>query len=107
MFFLGDYAAARTHLEQGIALTRPGSTSAPWRSAMAMAPGVRCLAMAAHTLWCLGYPAQAVQRSQEALALAQALAHPYSLAVAQHYAACAASPPPRGAGASRRRPRPS
>ena len=37
--------------------------------------------MAAHTLWCLGYPAQAVRRSQEALALAQALAHPYSLAV--------------------------
>jgi predicted ATPase len=36
---------------------------------------------------CLGYPAQAVQRSQEALALAQALAHPYSLAVAQFFAA--------------------
>ena len=43
--------------------------------------------LAALTLWCLGYPAQAVRRSQEALALAQALAHPYSLAVAQHWAA--------------------
>jgi hypothetical protein len=43
--------------------------------------------MAAHTLWCLGYPTQAVQRSQEALALAQVLTHPYSLAVAQHWAA--------------------
>jgi DNA-binding winged helix-turn-helix (wHTH) protein len=31
--------------------------------------------------------AQAVRRSQEALAQAQALAHPYSLAFAQHYAA--------------------
>jgi predicted ATPase len=38
------------------------------------ASGVRCLAVAANALWCLGYPAQAVQRSQEALALAQALA---------------------------------
>jgi hypothetical protein len=43
--------------------------------------------MAAWTLWCLGYPAQALRRSQEALALAQTLAHPYSLALAQHYAA--------------------
>jgi predicted ATPase len=41
----------------------------------------------ANTLWCLGDPAQAVRRSQEALALAQALAHPYSLAVAQYWAA--------------------
>jgi predicted ATPase len=48
---------------------------------------VTCLNYAANTLWCLGSPAQALQRSQEALALAQALAHPYSLTVAQHWAA--------------------
>ena len=41
----------------------------------------------ANTLWCLGFPAQAMQRGQEALTLAQALAHPYSLGVAQHFAA--------------------
>ena len=52
-----------------------------------VAPGVGCLAIAANTLWCLGYPAQALRRSQEALALAQALAHPYSLAFAQLWAA--------------------
>jgi predicted ATPase len=50
------------------------------------APGVRCLAVAASTLWCLGYPAQALRRSQEALALAQVLGHPYSLATAAFYA---------------------
>ncbi|HSX82478.1 MAG TPA: hypothetical protein VLQ80_28450, partial [Candidatus Saccharimonadia bacterium] len=33
-------------------------------------------------LWALGYPAQAVQRSQEALTLARTLAHPFSLAMA-------------------------
>jgi predicted ATPase len=48
---------------------------------------VRCLAYAAWTLWCLGYPAQAVRRSQEALALAQELTHPHSLAYAHHFAA--------------------
>ena len=51
-----------------------------------MAPGVRWLAHAGWTLWCLGYPAQAMRRCQEALALAQELAHPHSLAVAQHFA---------------------
>ena len=86
MFYLGEYAAARTHLEQGIALTDPTAQRA-LALRHGVAPGVRCLAIAANTLWCLGYPAQAVQRSQEALALAQALAHPYSLAVAQHWAA--------------------
>jgi predicted ATPase len=86
LFFLGEYAAALMHLEQGIALTDPTA-----QRALALrygeAPGVRCLALTANTLWCLGFPAQAVRRSQEALALAQELAHPYSLAVAQHFAA--------------------
>jgi predicted ATPase/class 3 adenylate cyclase len=86
LFYLGEYAAARTHLEQGVALTDPTA-----QRAMVLrhdvAPGVRCLAYAANALWCLGYPAQAVQRSQEALALAQELDHPYSLAAAHHHAA--------------------
>jgi len=43
--------------------------------------------MAANVLWCLGYSAQAVRRCQEALFLAQNLAHPRSLAQAQHFAA--------------------
>jgi adenylate cyclase len=48
---------------------------------------VGCLAYAANTLWCLGAPTHAAQRSQEGLALAQALANPHSLAFAQHWAA--------------------
>jgi tetratricopeptide (TPR) repeat protein len=86
LYFLGDYAAARAHLEQGIALTDPAA-----QRALALrhdvAPGVQCLAFAALTLWCLGYPAQAMRRSQEALALAQELAHPHSLAWTQNFAA--------------------
>ena len=38
-------------------------------------------------LWLLGYPDQAVASSHEALTLAQELAHPFSLAVALHWAA--------------------
>jgi class 3 adenylate cyclase/predicted ATPase/tRNA A37 threonylcarbamoyladenosine biosynthesis protein TsaE len=86
LFQLGAYAAAWQHLEQGIALI----DSIAQRALVLRhgnAPGVVFLSFAALTLWCLGYPAQAVQRSQEALALAQALDHPFSLAAAQHYAA--------------------
>jgi predicted ATPase/class 3 adenylate cyclase len=86
LFYLGEYAAARTHLEQGIALIDP-ATQRDQALRHGEAPGVRCLAVTAWTLWCLGYPAQALLRSQEALALAQALSHPLSLALAQHYAA--------------------
>ena len=86
LFFLGDYAAAWTHLAHGLTLADPTQ-----QRGLALrygeAPGVTCLTYATHTLWCLGYPAQAVQRGQEALILAQALAHPFSLALAQHFAA--------------------
>jgi predicted ATPase len=83
---LGEYATARTHLEQGIALTDPAAQRAlAFRQGEAL--GVRCLAVVANTLWCLGYPAQAVWRSQEALALAQELAHPYSLTVTRYWMA--------------------
>jgi predicted ATPase len=82
LFQLGEYATARTHLEQGVALIDP-TTQRAQALRQGESSGVRCLVQVARTLWCLGYPAQAVQRSQEALALAQELAHPYSLAVAQ------------------------
>ena len=39
------------------------------------------------TLWLLGYPAQALARVHEALALAHELSHPYSLAFARCLAA--------------------
>jgi predicted ATPase len=78
--FLGEYALARTHLEQGRALT----VARVLRPSI-IVPEVACLIYAVPTLWCLGYPAQALRRSQDALA--QALVHPYSLAMARHFAA--------------------
>src|SRR4029434_4339390 len=50
-------------------------------------PGVACRVYAAMTLWLLGYPAQALARLHDALALAHALSHPYSLAFARSWAA--------------------
>jgi predicted ATPase len=78
---VGAFAPARTHLEQGITLddcqqhATPHPT--PWWNTQNL--GVRCRARVARVLWDLGYPDQAVQQDQEALAMAHALAHPYSL----------------------------
>ncbi len=52
----------------------------------ALDPGVVCLTYAAYARCALGYPDQALKRSQEALRLAQKSAHPFSLAYA-HYGA--------------------
>ena len=45
--------------------------------------GVNCLSYMALTLWTLGYPDQALKKGDEAVALAQALSHPLSLAFAE------------------------
>jgi predicted ATPase len=86
LFFLGGVAQARTHLEQGVALY----DSRQHRSHALLYgqdPGVICLSTLARALWALGYPDQALQKSQEALALARKLAHPFSLAFALYFGA--------------------
>ena len=50
-------------------------------------PGASNLAYLSWALWHLGYPAQAVERGRAALALAQALAHPHTLAQVSNYLA--------------------
>jgi tetratricopeptide (TPR) repeat protein len=104
LFFLGDYAGAQTHCEQGMTLIDPTAQRAQ-ALYQGSAPGVRCLVTAAQTLWCLGYQAQARLRSQEALTLAQALAHPFTLGFAQQWAAILLHPTVRRPR-SRRRPTP-
>ena len=50
-------------------------------------PGALCLSRASWVLWLLGYPDQALRRSQETLVLARALAHPHNLIIRQTCAA--------------------
>ena len=85
-FWLGAFPAARLHLEAGIARYTPEQRRAP-AFRMGQDPGVACPIYAAVTLWTLGYPAQALARVHEALALAHELAHPFSLAFARCFAA--------------------
>ncbi len=82
MFSLGELPAARTHLEQGLALYQ----RQPYRSGLyALNPGVFCLSYAALTLWLLGYPDQALQRGLEAVRLSRDPLHPYSLVWALYW----------------------
>jgi predicted ATPase len=83
---LGALLAARLHLEEGIGRYTPDQRRAPVFR-MGQDPGVACRANAARALWLLGYPAQALGRLHEALTLAHALSHPFSLAYAQWLAA--------------------
>jgi predicted ATPase len=83
---LGDPAATREHMEQGVALYDPqrhqGHTLRYGQD-----PGVACRAFGAVALWLLGYPDQAERLSREAVALGKELGQPSTLALALHFAA--------------------
>jgi predicted ATPase len=79
---VGALPAARQHLEAGIAGYTPDQRRA-LGFRMGQDPGVSCRAFAALTLWLLGYPAQALARLHDTLALAHQLSHPPSLAFAR------------------------
>jgi class 3 adenylate cyclase/predicted ATPase len=84
--WLGALPAARQHLEAGITRYTPDQRRAPVFR-MGHDLGVGCRILAAGTLWLLGYPAQALARVHDALALAHELSHPFSLAWARCVAA--------------------
>jgi predicted ATPase len=84
--YLGELAAAQAHFAQGITLYDPQQHRAHVvRYGLDL--GVACRYYAGVTLWYLGYPDQALQRSHEALTLARELAHPFSLVGALFFAA--------------------
>jgi predicted ATPase len=82
---LGELAAARAHLEAGLALRDPQRG----RSGIYTALDVEVFALRrlARGLWLLGYPDQALSSIHTALTRAQELAHPFSLAHALYHAA--------------------
>ncbi|MGH6803330.1 MAG: hypothetical protein ACREC3_08180, partial [Methyloceanibacter sp.] len=80
MFHRGEFIPARGHLEQVILYGPQQYHSQAFH--YGLDPEVFCRSYAAWVLWYLGYPEQALQNSQEALTLAQELAHPTSLGLA-------------------------
>jgi len=78
---MGELELALEHLEHVIAFYDP-QQHASLAFTLAQDPGVSALAWASWTLWLLGYPDQALERSREALALAHELDHPFTLGFA-------------------------
>ena len=80
LFNLGAFTPARPHLEQALVFF-----DSRWHATLRLAPGgirdykTTCLLAVGRALCMLGYPDQAMQRSQEALTMARALAHPFGL----------------------------
>jgi len=85
LYFLGELPSARPLLEQAITLydpeQHPDLTISPGN------PRVDCLSYVSWAWWLLGYPDQALKRSQEALALAREQSRPLMLALASGCAA--------------------
>jgi predicted ATPase len=81
LYHLGAVASAHTHDAQGITLydTQQHRTSALLYGEDS---GVICHSHAAWELWYLGSPDQGLAQSQQAVALAQQIAHPFSLGFA-------------------------
>jgi predicted ATPase len=78
LLFLGDPVSALAHAEQLRAMYDPlqhRSLAFLYGSD----PGAVGLSIAVYALWLLGYPDQALQRSQEVFALAREVDHPFTL----------------------------
>jgi class 3 adenylate cyclase/predicted ATPase len=79
----GDFRSSANHFEEAIRLSV--SKERPLLSSLYMVePQVASLLLLSWDLWFMGYPDQSLSRVSEALALAQELGHPYSVAFA-HY----------------------
>jgi predicted ATPase len=85
LFRQGEFAPARTHLEQSLALADPQQHYAA-TLLYGQDSGVYCLSLSAEALALLGRLDQARQRVHEALRLARERAHPLSLAIVLHQA---------------------
>jgi class 3 adenylate cyclase/predicted ATPase len=80
LMFAGRLVAARSHLEEAIALCDPETDQSVVRQA-GLHPQVASQGFLAIVLFCLGYPVQALTRSTATIADARRLAHPPSLAM--------------------------
>jgi class 3 adenylate cyclase/tetratricopeptide (TPR) repeat protein len=85
-FQLGEFTSAQTHSEQGIALSDPQRQHS-LSFLYPTDPGADCRSVVSEVLWHLGYPDQALKRSQEALSLAHELPQRLTLASALRHAA--------------------
>ena len=87
LFWAGDFENSLQHLDRSLEMyDRPKHHSLAFVYG-GYDPAVASLAFAAWDLWMLGYPEQAVERSNKSVALADSLHHPFSQSIAYSFAA--------------------
>lgn len=79
LFWLGEFEAARTHLEHAMALYDPVAHRS-YALLYGQDPLVGSQTYAAEALWALGYPEQGEAMMRAAITTARHLTHPFSLA---------------------------
>jgi class 3 adenylate cyclase/tetratricopeptide (TPR) repeat protein len=80
---IGEFPSARQHFEKTISLSKGKGTRSLYNRYM-VEPHVASLLLLSWDLWFLGFPDQSLSRVAEALAVAQDLRQPYTVAFA-HY----------------------
>jgi DNA-binding SARP family transcriptional activator len=91
LFSSGEHSTARTCFDAVIDSYKPKEHHQAYLELRGSDAGLGALAYDACCLWCLGYPEQALRRSDEALGLARELGHPFSLADVVCHAGCTLS----------------
>jgi transcriptional regulator with AAA-type ATPase domain/tetratricopeptide (TPR) repeat protein len=79
---VGDFQAARTHLEHGLTLFSAKEHHLEALREYGANPRVSCLAYLGRALWSLGYPDQALARNEEAVEEARARGSAFDVTVA-------------------------
>lgn len=88
LFGAGEFEAAQENFAHMLAFYDPQRHHHDLVALRGSDPGSGAMAYAACSLWCLGYPDQARQSSQESLALAQKLGHKFSKADVLCFGGC-------------------
>jgi tetratricopeptide (TPR) repeat protein len=84
----GELLLAKEHLEMSISLYDRENHRPLALRFTGLDSEVQCLSYAAFTTWALGYPDEALEHGYAAIALAQEMSQPYSLAFAEHFVGC-------------------
>jgi predicted ATPase/class 3 adenylate cyclase len=82
--FSGDMATGLAYLDEAIRAFESGGYQ-PRRLRLGLDPRISGLTTSGFFLWLLGYPDQALERHERAVALATDIDHPYSLAYALYH----------------------
>lgn len=88
LYASGEYTQARHHLEQIASHYEPRQHHSSFLFLHGIDIGLSALSYLACCLLCLGYPEQALKRSQEALDMAREMGHSFTLADVLCYSGC-------------------